>query len=73
VLKQNRPDIIWRKASDADVVSAVLSDETPTLTTSLQISLSACKDGGKAYEVRGGGALREVSFFSGLSTHMSVT
>lgn len=42
VLKQNRPDIIWRKASDADV-----------------ISLSACKDGGKAYEVRGGGALRE--------------
>jgi hypothetical protein len=35
--------------------------------------LSACKDGGKAYEVRGGGALREVSLFSRFATHLNVT
>jgi hypothetical protein len=42
LLKQNRPDIVQRKASDAVVVS-----------------LSACMDSVRAYEVRGGGALRE--------------
>ena len=52
------------KRSEADVVSALLLVVTPILTTSLQISLSACKDGSKAYEVSGGGALREVSLFS---------
>jgi hypothetical protein len=71
VVEPTRPDIIQRKASDADVVSAVLSVETPTpsLTISIQISLGACKDGGKAYETRNGGALREVSFFSWFTTY----
>jgi hypothetical protein len=46
------------------VVRAVLSDETPTLTTLIQVSLSACMDSVRAYEVRGGGALREVNLFS---------
>ena len=49
-----------RKASDAVVVSAVLLGKTPTLTTSFQISLSACKDNGEAFEAGGGGALRRV-------------
>ena len=61
MVEQNRPDTIWQKQSDADVVSVVLSNETITLTTLIQISLSACHDSSRAYEVRGGGALREVS------------
>lgn len=51
VVEPTRPDIIQRKASDADV-----------------ISLGACKDGGKAYETRNGGALREAFI-----THMKIS
>ena len=72
MLKQNRPDIVPRKASEAVVVSAVLSDETPTLKTSIQISLSACGDGGRAYEIPGGGALRQVGLFSWFATSLEV-
>ena len=64
MVKLNRPDIVRRKASDAVVVGAVILGETPTLTTSFQISLSACKDNGEAFEARGGGALRMVRLFS---------
>ena len=63
MVEQNRPDIVQRKKSDAVVVSAVFLEETPTLTTSIQISLSACQDSNEAYEARSGGALREVSLF----------
>jgi hypothetical protein len=73
VLKRNRLDIVRRKTSKAVVVSAISWDEIPALTTSLQISLSACKDGSEAYEVRGGGALREVGSFNWLDTDMNPT
>ena len=72
MLKKNWPDIIQRKKSDAVVVSAVLSDETPTLKTSIQISLSACKDSRKAYEMPGGGALRLVGLFSLFAAYLEV-
>ena len=62
VVELNRPDMIGRKKSDAVVVGAVLLDKTITLKT-IQIPPSACQDGGRAHEVRGGGALREVSLF----------
>ena len=61
MVQLNRPDIVQREKCSAVVVSPVLLDETPTLTTSIQISLSACHDSSSAYEVRDGGALREVS------------
>ena len=54
------------------VVSAVLSDETPTLKTSIQISLSACENGGKAYEMPGGGALRQVGLFCRFAAYLEV-
>ena len=73
MLKQNTPDIVQRKKSDAVVVSAVLSDDPPTLTTSIQISLSTCQDSGRAYEVRGGGALREVSLFGRFPAYPNVS
>ena len=69
MLKQNRPDIARWKASKAVVVSAILSDEILTLKTSIQISLSACGDGGMAYEMPGGGALRQVGLFSWFATY----
>ena len=52
--------VIDLKSSKADVVSAVLSGETPTLTTTFQISLSACKDSERAFEAHDGGVLRTV-------------
>ena len=72
MLEWNRPDIVQRKKSDAVVVSAVLSDETPTLKTSIQISLSACKDGHRAYELHNGGALRLVGLFSRFAAYLEV-
>ena len=72
MLKQNRPDIVQRKKSDAVVVSAVLSDDAPTLTTLIQISLSTCQESGRAYEVRGG-ALREVSLFGRFPAYPNVS
>ena len=60
----NTPDIVELKGSEADVVSAVLSGGTLTLTKSFQISLSACKDNGEAYEAGDGGALRMVGSFT---------
>ena len=60
-LKPSNPAVVQRKSSEADVVSAVLSGETPNLTTAFQISLSACKDSERAFEAREGGALRRVS------------
>ncbi len=62
ILEQYGSNAVQQKSSPADVVSAVLSGETPTPTTSFQISLSACMDSERAFEVRaGGGALRKVS------------
>jgi len=61
VLKYYDPIVAQHKSSPADVVSAVLLGEGPTLTTSFQISLSACKDNERAFEAREGGALRQVS------------
>ena len=72
-LKATKPMVVHLKSSDADVVGAVLSGETPTLTTSFQISLSACKDNGNAFETRHGGAMREVSLFSRFATCMKMT
>jgi hypothetical protein len=34
--------------------------------------VGACKDNGRAYETRNGGALREVSLFSWFATYMDV-
>jgi hypothetical protein len=68
----NRPDIIQRKASDAVVVSVVLLGKISTLTTLFQISLSACKDNGQAFEAGGGGALRRVRLYSWFPTYMNL-
>ena len=59
-LKRWYPEVVQQKESKADVVSVVLSSETPNLTTAFQISLSACKDSENAWERGEGGALRRV-------------
>ena len=69
-LKPSNRAIVQRKSSEADVVSAVLSGETPNLTTAFQISLSACKDSERAFEAREGGALRKVCVIE-FATHMA--
>ena len=60
----NKPDIVELKRSDADVVSAVLSGGTLSLTKSFQISLSAYTDSRETYETSNGGLLRMVGLFS---------
>lgn len=59
-LKPCNQKVIQLKSSEADVVSAILSSETPTLTTAFQISLSTSKDSERAFEGGEGGALRKV-------------